>query len=50
MAEDAPVTPSTGGNTLGFSLSPYNFFDENPATDMADMVMIDATAIELENA
>jgi Cu2+-containing amine oxidase len=42
MAEDAPVTPTTA-NPIGFSLIPYNWADENPATDMADMVYVTAT-------
>jgi hypothetical protein len=36
-AEDAPVTPTTG-NHIGFSLIPFNWGDENHATDMADMI------------
>uniref|UniRef100_A0A383WJJ4 Amine oxidase n=1 Tax=Tetradesmus obliquus TaxID=3088 RepID=A0A383WJJ4_TETOB len=40
VAEDAPVTTTTG-NMLGFSLVPFNWANESPATDMADMVQID---------
>jgi Cu2+-containing amine oxidase len=39
VAEDAPVTTTTG-NMLGFSLVPFNWANESPATDMADMVQI----------
>lgn len=39
-AEDAPVTPTTG-NLIGFSLIPFNYGDENQATDMADMIQVE---------
>lgn len=39
-SEDAPVTP-TLYNHLGFFLVPFNYHDENAATDMADMFQID---------
>uniref|UniRef100_A0A383VT45 Amine oxidase n=1 Tax=Tetradesmus obliquus TaxID=3088 RepID=A0A383VT45_TETOB len=39
VAEDAPVTTTTG-NSLGFSLVPFNWANESPATDMADMIEI----------
>jgi hypothetical protein len=39
VSEDAPVTPTTG-NMLSFSLIPFNWASENPATDMADMIQI----------
>jgi Cu2+-containing amine oxidase len=39
IAEDAPVTPTTG-NMLSFTLIPFNWANENPATDMADMIQI----------
>jgi Cu2+-containing amine oxidase len=39
-AEDAPVTPTTG-NLIGFSLIPFNYGDENLATDMADMIHVE---------
>lgn len=39
IAEDAPVTPTTG-NMLSFTLIPFNWASENPATDMVDMIQI----------
>lgn len=39
ISEDAPVTPTTG-NMLSFTLIPFNWANENPATDMADMIQI----------
>eukprot|EP00882_Tetradesmus_deserticola_P006545 GHRQ01006887.1.p1 GENE.GHRQ01006887.1~~GHRQ01006887.1.p1 ORF type:complete len:732 (+),score=281.45 GHRQ01006887.1:152-2347(+) len=39
VAEDAPVTTTTG-NMLSFSLVPFNWANESPATDMADMIQI----------
>lgn len=39
VAEDAPVTTTTG-NMLSFSLIPFNWAQESPATDMADMIQI----------
>jgi Cu2+-containing amine oxidase len=39
VAEDTPVTTTTG-NMLGFSLVPFNWASESPATDMADMISI----------
>lgn len=39
VSEDAPVTTTTG-NMLGFSLIPFNWATESPATDMADMIQI----------
>jgi len=44
-AEDAPVTPTTG-NAIGFSLIPFNFGDENLATDMADMIQVQGATEE----
>ena len=38
-SEDAPVTPTTG-STMGFVLRPFNFFDENAAIDLADVVYV----------
>lgn len=43
VSEDAPVTPTTG-NMLSFSLIPFNWANENPATDMADMIQITSNA------
>jgi diamine oxidase len=40
ISEDAPVTP-TFYNHIGFMLVPFNYHDENAATDMADMFQID---------
>lgn len=40
VSEDAPVTTTTG-NMLSFSLIPFNWANESPATDMADMVQIE---------
>ena len=40
ISEDAPVTP-TVYNHLGFMLIPFNYHDENAATDMADLFQID---------
>eukprot|EP00878_Enallax_costatus_P012183 GHUV01012723.1.p1 GENE.GHUV01012723.1~~GHUV01012723.1.p1 ORF type:complete len:133 (+),score=26.57 GHUV01012723.1:641-1039(+) len=42
VAEDAPVTTTTG-NMLGFMLIPFNWAQESPATDMADMIQITNT-------
>lgn len=39
ISEDAPVTPTTG-NMLSFTLVPFNWANDNPATDMADMIQI----------
>jgi Cu2+-containing amine oxidase len=39
-SEDAPVTATTG-NMLSFALLPFNWANENPATDMADMIQIE---------
>jgi Cu2+-containing amine oxidase len=41
-SEDAPVTTTTG-NGLGFSLIPFNWAAESPATDMADMIQIESS-------
>jgi len=38
-AEDAPVTPTTGTG-MGFLLRPFNYFDENAAIDLADVVYL----------
>lgn len=49
-AEDIPNTV-TAGNSVGFFLRPYNFFDEDPSFHSADSIYFregqDATACEV---
>jgi len=42
-SEDAPVTPTTHGNKAGFTLIPFNYFDENAAMDVSDLFTGDGT-------
>ena len=40
-SEDIPVTPTTHGNRAGFTLIPFNYFDENAAMDVPDLFTAD---------